>query len=273
MNTVTTTAPAGIDTQLQQWGQDTSKLQVWANSLIVASPSDFEAANTKLVFLKDVLKALEAEKERQYRPIKIALKRVEDDFNPNIKSLTAIEKTVRSKMATFHAAEQARQRKEEERLAEERRQEALRVAAESEAALKAQAEVIKQEGEARAAEALAAGDEDMAAAITKQTQDGLASMSSAHEEMVEARFGAADTVGQVAKTRVTGLGNGFTSRMVTKHKLADISQVPARFLLLNDTAVTAYIAECKAAGTTPQLPGVEFYDEAVGSVVTARRAA
>lgn len=243
---------------------EASSLVTMANTMIIASAEDFDKAAEKLRAIKDWKSKLEDEKERIYRPIKTGLDRVTALFKPPLADLELAEKTVRGKMATYDAAEKekARRREEEERKARE--EEALRVAKIREDALAEQTRQMKEEAARRAAEARTQGDELGAAAVEAQAAAGVEAMTQAHAMATDAHFDAASTINTIAKTTNTA-GGAFTTRMVKKVRITNPALLPREFLMPDDAKI-----QQAALRDGVVIPGVEVYEEAVGSL---RRAA
>lgn len=240
-------------------GEATS-LVTMANAMIISSPEEFESASAKLRSIKDWKTQLENEKERLYRPIKTGLDRITAMFKSPLADLELAEKTVRGKMATYQAAEQEKARIREAAERKAREEEAIRQAQIRQAALDEQRRQMEEEAAKRAAAAREQGDELGAAAVESQAATGIAAMEQAHNEATDTHFEAASTVNAIAKTTASA-GGAFTTRKVKKFRITDANQLPRMYLKPDEDLIRVAVL---TNGMT--LPGVEVYEEAVGSL-------
>lgn len=96
--------------------QQATKALNAANELTIASQDDMVKATDLLSKIKTVGKMIKERKEQITKPLNEALSSARDLFRPIEDDTSSAEKVIKSKMLTFQAAEEAKARKEEERI-------------------------------------------------------------------------------------------------------------------------------------------------------------
>lgn len=97
--------------------QQATKALNAANELEIASQEDMVKATDILSKIKTVGKMIKERKEQITKPLNEALTSARDLFRPMEDDTSAAEKVIKGKMLTWQAAEDAKARKEEERIA------------------------------------------------------------------------------------------------------------------------------------------------------------
>lgn len=97
--------------------QQATKALNAATELTIASADDMVKATDLLSKIKTVGKMIKERKEQITKPLNEALSSARDLFRPIEDDTSAAEKVIKGKMLTFQAAEEAKARKEEERIA------------------------------------------------------------------------------------------------------------------------------------------------------------
>jgi hypothetical protein len=163
------------------------------------------------------------------------------------------------KAESWKAEERRKAKAEENRINEERRREAARIAEEERIAAVKKAEADRKEREAEIKRQQAAGE------LKKREADRLAKLAAeqaeaAKKQAAAAAVTAAATVQEVKVAPAVPKVAGIKARLNYKFKVIDPSKLPRKFLMANEVAIGQFIRAEKQIGLDV-IPGVEVWAE------------
>lgn len=261
------TANAGTIQQFQTVSADEAKIKTTTSALVataratvIVDPQTHEIAIKALRALNEEIKAVEADKEKIWRPLKTVADEISKRYKAILDPLEAVKGELNKKLLAWDEQQRriAWEKSEAER--KEREEAALKEAARQEEERIAQEAAIRKSAEETAARLAAEGKTEEAAQVTAQTEAVIKEIAADTQ---------AQTFGMMDETAKVGITHQATTRvdggMVTvqqrwTHEVTDISKVPTAYLVLNDAAVTKAIRE-----GVREIAGVRIYQKGVVS--------
>lgn len=215
--------------EAEQYEAQTKDLLVAANSITIATPQDYEAANDELKRIKTKAKELEDKRKSLTRPLDESKKRILELFRPALTFLADAEKHIKRQMIDFTNDQERLRRAEEARIREQQRKEQEK--------LRKQAEKAAAAGKAEKAEALQEQAESMPPAFVPPATP---KTSSSIRKVWKARVKDKDALIKAAAKR------------------SDLQAL----LDVNETALGGM---ARALKSNLAIPGVEAYEEQIVS--------
>ena len=228
----TTLQTAAPETDKKEFQAQASSAIVEANTLQVSNAAEANTAADLLKAISSTKKSIEDKRKEYTAPLVAAQKSINADFKKMTEPFEQAEKIVKSKIATFHDAEQ-------KRLAEERRKEA-----------EAAAEKARKEAEEAAKERAAqAQDEDEKKRIESQAEQEA-------QAAAEAAALATEEAAKKAEPKMEGNRGKAVASKVWTFEITDEAKIPREFCVVHEPAIRAAIKD-----GAREIAGVRIYQE------------
>lgn len=233
-------------------------LQTEVEGLEIQTSGQFQASGELLKMIKSHSKSLDTERKSHTQPLDEAKKEIMDEYRPILDRLENGERIVKRAMAEWN-------RKEQERLEKERREreEAARRLHEAEI-LKIQEQTgglrERRDELQKKWNALRTSGDYSCDLLYRNAISDLDSQISAQEKKVEETKPVFVPPAPPPETKVEGI----SFKKVAKFRVADKSQVPMEYLIVDEKLVGNVV---RSSGGKIAIPGIEIYFE---DVVSAR---